>query len=170
MSNHESLAIHLYRHTHGTYYGGPFVISREAEILIVEDNPGDVRLVEEAFQDGHLDNSLHVVTDGKEALDFVHRRSDHEDAPRPDIVLLDLTLPRVDGEEVLHEIKHHPEFGDVPVVILSGLDEDLVESRDLDEDADEDGVLEKPIEPDEFLDEICALEGFRLAIVHADDE
>jgi CheY-like chemotaxis protein len=144
--------------------------SEEAQILIVEDNPGDVRLIEEAFQDGHLNNNLHVVYDGEEALDFVYQRGDHEGAPRPDIVLLDLKLPRVDGEDVLHEIKHHSQLENVPVIVITGLDNDLIESRDLDHDADEDAVLEKPVDPGEFVGVICGFENFRLAVVRTDGE
>ncbi|AEH38809.1 response regulator [Halopiger xanaduensis] len=140
----------------------------EAQILLVEDNPGDVRLVEEAFRDGHLINQLHTVTDGQAALDFVHRRGEYADAPRPDIVLLDLKLPRVDGEDVLHEVKHHPKLEDVPVVILSGMDEERIESRDLDHDADEDAVIQKPVDPDEFVEVIREFENFRLSVVRTD--
>lgn len=137
----------------------------EAQILLVEDNPGDVRLLREAFRDGQINNQLHTVTDGQAALNFIHRQDEYEDAPRPDTVLLDLNLPRVDGEDVLHEIKHHPELGDVPVIVLSGMDESLVESRDLDHDADEDAIIEKPVEPDEFLDVIREFNDFKLSIV-----
>jgi CheY-like chemotaxis protein len=146
------------------------VTTREAQILIVDDSPGDVRLIEEAFHDGDINNNLHIVKDGQQALNFIHQRGDYEDAPQPDIVLLDLKLPRVDGEDVLHEIKHHPELGDVPVIILTGLDEDLIESRDLDDDADKDGVLKKPIDPDEFVELICGFENFRLSVVYTDDD
>ncbi|MFC7215154.1 response regulator [Saliphagus sp. GCM10025334] len=141
----------------------------EAQLLLVEDNPGDVRLIEEAFRDGHIANNLHTVTDGQAALDFIHRRGEYEDAPRPDLILLDLHLPRVDGEDVLHEIKHHEELEDVPVVILSGMDEDLVKSRDLDHDADEDAVLEKPVDPGEFVDVIREFDDFRLSVVRTDE-
>lgn len=142
----------------------------EAQILLVEDNPGDVRLIEEAFSDGRIDNQLHTVADGQQALDFVHRRGDYEDAPRPDMVLLDLRLPKVDGEDVLHEIKHHPQLDDVPVIVLSGMDEDFVESRDLDHDADEDAVIEKPVDPGEFLDVISEFDQFRLSVLRTGDD
>ena len=142
----------------------------EAQILLVEDNPGDVRLIKEAFQDGRISNHLHTVTDGQEALDFIHRRDEYEDAPRPDIILLDLNLPRVDGEDVLHEIKHQPELKQVPVIVLTGIDEDLIESRDLDHDADEDAVIEKPVDPGEFVNVIREFDSFRLSIVRAGDE
>lgn len=142
----------------------------EAQILLVEDNPGDVRLIKEAFRDGEINNHLHTVTDGREALDFIHREGDHEDAPRPDIILLDLNLPRVDGEDVLHEIKHLPELADVPVIVLSGVDEDLIESRDLDHDADEDAVIGKPVDPDEFVEVIREFDDFRLSVVRTNDD
>ncbi|UHQ99280.1 response regulator (plasmid) [Natrinema zhouii] len=139
--------------------------TNEAQILLIEDNPGDVRLLEEAFSDGQINNQLHTMTDGQAALDFIHRQDKYEDAPRPDIVLLDLNLPRVDGEDVLHEIKHHPELDDVPVIVLSGMDEDLIKSRDLDHDADEDAVMEKPVDPNEFLDVIREFDDFKLSVI-----
>ncbi|QCS41789.1 response regulator [Natrinema versiforme] len=142
--------------------------ANDAQILLIEDNPGDVRLLEEAFRDGQINNQLHTTTDGQAALDFIHRQDEYTDAPRPDIVLLDLNLPRVDGEDVLHEIKHHPELDDVPVIVLSGMDENIIESRDLDHDADEDAVIEKPINPDEFLDVVREFADFKLSIVRTD--
>lgn len=138
---------------------------QEAQLLLVEDNPGDVRLIEESFIDGRIDNNLHIVRDGQEALDFIYRRNEHEDAPRPDLVLLDLRLPKVDGEDVLHEIKHHPELEEVPVVVLAGIDEEIVESQDLDHDADEDAVIQKPVEPGEFVEVIREFDSFRLSVI-----
>ncbi|WP_222914026.1 response regulator [Natrinema sp. SYSU A 869] len=142
--------------------------SSEAVILLVEDNPGDIRLIEEAFSDGNIANTLNTVTDGQAALDFINRRGEYEDASRPDIILLDLKLPKVDGEDVLHEIKHHPELDHVPVIILTGMDEDLTKSRDLDHDADEDAVLEKPVDPGEFVEVIRSFGKFRLAVMRED--
>ncbi|WP_339104004.1 response regulator [Haloterrigena salinisoli] len=142
----------------------------EAQIVLIEDNPGDVRLFEEAFRDGQINNQLHIIPDGQAALDFIHRQDEYEDAPHPDIVLLDLNLPRVDGEDVLHEIKHQPELDDVPVIVLSGVDEDLIESRDLDHDADEDAVIEKPVDPDEFLNVIREFDTFQLSVVRTGDD
>jgi DNA-binding response OmpR family regulator len=109
------------------------------------------------------------VPDGEAALDFIYREGEYEDAPRPDIVLLDLHLPKVDGEDVLHEVKHHPDLADVRVIVLSGVDDDYIEARDLDHDADEDAVLEKPIDPDEFLDVIREFDSYAVSIVRADD-
>lgn len=142
--------------------------SSEAVILLVEDNPGDIRLIEESFSDGNIANTLHTVTDGQAALDFIYQRNEYEDAPRPDIVLLDLNLPKVDGEDVLHEIKHHPELDHVLVIVLTGMDEGLIESRDLDHDADEDAILEKPVDPGEFAEVIRSFEQFRLAVMRED--
>lgn len=140
----------------------------EAVILLVEDHPGDVRLIEEVFSDGDITNTLHTVTDGQTALDFIYQREEYEDAPQPDIVLLDLKLPKVDGEEVLHEIKHHPELNDVPVIVLTGVDDDLIEARDLDHDADEDAILEKPVDPGEFVEIIRSFKQFQLAVMRDD--
>ncbi|UHQ99014.1 response regulator (plasmid) [Natrinema zhouii] len=142
--------------------------SSEAVILLVEDNPGDVRLIEETFSGGNIENTLNAVTDGQSVLDFIYQRGEYNDAPRPDIILLDLNLPKVDGEDVLHEIKHHPELDHVPVVILTGMKEDLIESRDLDHDADEDAVLKKPVDPGEFVEVIRSFEQFQLAVMRVD--
>lgn len=142
----------------------------EAEILLIEDNPGDVRLIEETFRDRIFSNTLHTVSDGREALDFIHREGEYEDAVRPGLILLDLMLPRVDGEEVLHEIKHHPDLGDVPVVILAGMDEEVIESRDLDHDADEDAVIEKPIDLGELAEVLGELDGLKLSVICTDTE
>lgn len=139
-----------------------------ANILLVDDNPGDIRLVQETFDDGQLANELYTLTDGESALDFIHRRGEYEDAPRPDIVLVDFYMQKVDGEEVLHEVKHHPDLRGVPVIILTGGDDDYIESQDLDHDADEDAVLQKPLDLDEFFDVIREFDGFQLAIHRVD--
>lgn len=139
--------------------------SSEAIILLIEDNPGDVRLIEEAFSDDNIANTLYTVNDGQAALDFINQRGEYEDAPRPDITLLDLKLPKVDGEAVLHEIKRHPELDQVPVIVLTGMDKDLIESRDFDHYADEDAVLEKPVDPGEFVEIIRSFEQFRLTVM-----
>ncbi|MDS0474664.1 response regulator [Natrinema sp. 1APR25-10V2] len=137
----------------------------EAVILLVEDNPGDIRLIEEAFSDANIGNTLNTVTDGHAARDFIHQRDAYEDAPRPDIILLDLHLPKVDGKDILYEIKHHPELDDVPVIVLTGLNKDLVESRELNDDADEDAILEKPVDLGEFVKVIQSFEQFRVAVM-----
>ena len=101
---------------------------RAIEILMVEDNPGDVRLTREALKGGKIWNQLHVVEDGVAALDFLHRRAPHTDAPRPDLILLDLNLPKKDGREVLAAIKSDESLKLIPVVILttSQAEEDVI--------------------------------------------
>lgn len=138
-------------------------------ILVVEDHPGDVRLIEEAFAESDLHIDLHAVTDGQAALEFINREGEYVNAPRPDLALLDLVMPGPDGEDVLHAIKHHPELGHVPVVFLTGMDDDYVKSQDLDHDADEDGVLQKPFDIDEFLDLLKEFEGLELSTPRAGD-
>ncbi|WP_415382461.1 response regulator [Halosimplex sp. TS25] len=134
-----------------------------ADILLVEDNPGDVRLTREAFRDGHIRNALHVVTDGVEALDFLRQRGDHADAPRPDVVLLDLNLPRKNGDEVLDEIRDDPELERLPVVVLtsSKAQEDVVESYELQANA----YLTKPVDPSEFIETVQSIQEFWLCVV-----
>src|ERR1041385_1837149 len=92
---------------------------RPIEILLVEDNPGDARLAKEALKEARVFNNLNVAKDGEEALEFLHRRGKHEHAPRPDLILLDLNLPRKDGREVLAEIKAHDSIKRIPVVVLT---------------------------------------------------
>jgi CheY-like chemotaxis protein len=133
------------------------------DILLVEDNPGDVRLIREAFAERDIAVDLEVVTDGASALDFVHQRGDHDDAPRPEMVLLDLNLPKVDGLEVLEELKSDPELRRIPVVVLTGSEaqEDVVESYDRHTNA----YLTKPIDPDEFASLVQSFERFWLSLV-----
>ncbi|WP_436923996.1 response regulator [Halosimplex amylolyticum] len=134
-----------------------------ADILLVEDNPGDVRLTQEAFKEGQICNTLHVVTDGVEALDFLHRRDAHADAPRPDIVLLDLNLPRKNGDEVLDEIRADSTLERLPVVILtsSSAEEDVVQSYELQANA----YLTKPVDPTEFIETVRSIQEFWLSVV-----
>lgn len=133
------------------------------DVLLVEDNPGDVRLTREAFDEAKINNSLHVVHDGEDALDFLYRRNGHEDAPRPSLVLLDLNLPRVNGETVLEEIKTDPDLCRIPVVILtsSNAEEDIVRSYESYSNA----YLTKPIDPDEFIGLVQSFEEFWLTMV-----
>lgn len=123
---------------------------RKADILLVEDNPGDVRLTQEAFKGSQIRNTLHVVRDGVEALDFLHQRGEYADAPRPGIILLDLNLPRRDGTDVLESIKTSAsDLSRIPVLVLtsSTAESDVVRSYDLQANA----YLTKPIDPDEFV-------------------
>lgn len=134
-----------------------------ADVLLVEDNPGDARLTREAFREGNIRVTLHVVTDGIEALDFLHRRRAYEDASRPDIVLLDINLPRLNGDEVLAEMREDPDLEYIPVVVLtsSAAEEDVARLYDRNANA----YLTKPIDPDEFIDTVRTLEQFWLSLV-----
>jgi len=137
--------------------------SGPADILLVEDNPGDVRLTQEALDAGRFHNTLHVVTDGVDALDFLNRRGEYADAPRPDVVLLDLNLPRMDGDEVLAAIRDDEDLRSLPVVVLtsSQADEDVRRSYELQANA----YLSKPVDPDEFVDVMRSFQEFWLSVV-----
>ena len=138
-------------------------VTEPASILLVEDNPGDVRLTEEAFSEGNIRNTLHVATDGVEALDFLHRRGEHAAAPRPDVILLDLNLPRKNGDEVLAEIDDDPDLSRIPVIVLtsSEAEEDVAKSYELQANA----YLTKPVDPDEFIETIRSFQTFWLEVV-----
>ncbi|HEY0157262.1 MAG TPA: response regulator [Thermoanaerobaculia bacterium] len=133
------------------------------EILLVEDNPGDARLAQEALKDSKLQNVLHVVRDGVEAMDFLRRQGKHAGAPRPDLVVLDLNLPRKDGREVLAEIKTDDSLKRIPVVILttSRDEEDVLKSYDLHANC----YITKPIDLQQFIKVVRSIEDFWLTIV-----
>ena len=141
---------------------------RPVEILLVEDNPGDVRLTREALKDAKVLNNLSVVGDGEEALDFLHRRGRYSSAPRPDLILLDLNLPRKDGREVLEEIKKDDALMVIPVVVLttSKAEEDVVRSYKLHANC----YIPKPVDFDRFMEVIRQLENFWLAVVRLPQE
>ena len=136
---------------------------RPIDLLLVEDNPGDVRLVQEAFQDAHLVNTPHVVTDGAEALDFVYQRGEHESAPRPDLILLDWYLPQVSGGDVLAEPKSDSTLCQIPVIVMSGsqAQEDVIKSYSSQASA----YITKPVEPDAFIETVRSLEKFWISVV-----
>lgn len=106
--------------------------SKRVDILVVEDNPGDVRLITEALKKSNLSATLHVVSDGEQALQFLERSEPYENAPLPDLMLLDLNLPRLSGEEVLAELKTHPTNRRIPVIVLtsSQAQEDILKAYD----------------------------------------
>lgn len=139
-----------------------------AHVLLVEDNPGDVRLTREAFEEGCVATTLHVVEDGVAALDFLFRRGDYADAPRPDLVLLDLNLPRKNGDEVLTEMHADPVVKRTPVVVLtsSNAEKDVVRSYELCAN----GYLTKPVDPNEFIETIRSVERFWLTDVRLPGE
>lgn len=133
------------------------------DILLVEDSPGDIRLTREALKEGKVRNNLHVVQDGEEALAFLRHESAFDEAPRPDLVLLDLNLPRIDGREVLREMKEDPNLKRIPVVVLttSTADEDVLRVYDLAANC----YIPKPVELDRFLDVVRSIEDFWLTVV-----
>jgi len=133
------------------------------EILMVEDNPGDVRLTQEALKEGKVRNKMHVVGDGVEALAFLRREGKYADAPRPDLILLDLNLPRKNGSEVLTEIKEDPDLRRIPVVILtiSQAEEDILKTYDLHANC----YISKPVDLDQFIKVVKSIEDFWFSIV-----
>ena len=133
------------------------------EILLVEDNPGDERLTREALKEGKVYNNLHWVKDGVDALDFLHQRGKHKDAPRPDIILLDLNLPKKDGREVLQEIKSDAELRRIPVVVLttSKAEEDVLRTYDLHAHS----YVTKPVDLEKFMVVVKTIDSFWLTVV-----
>ncbi len=139
------------------------MIGRPIEILLVEDNPGDVRLTQEALKEGKVRNKLHVVEDGVEALAFLRQEGEYAESPRPDLILLDLNLPRKNGREVLAEIKEHPNLRRIPVVILtvSQAEEDVLRTYDLHANC----YVTKPVDLEQFIKVVASIEDFWLTIV-----
>ena len=133
------------------------------EILLVEDNPGDHRLTKEALHEGKVYNNLHWVKDGVDALDFLKQRGRHAQAPRPDIILLDLNLPKKDGREVLSEIKQDADLRTIPVVILttSQAEEDVLRSYDLHANC----YVSKPVDLEQFIVVVKSIDMFWLTVV-----
>jgi CheY-like chemotaxis protein len=139
------------------------VETRPVDILLVEDNPGDVRLTKEALKDAKVLNEIYVARDGVEAMQFVHREGSFANAPMPDLILLDLNLPRKDGREVLAEIKKDPKLQHIPVVVLttSKADEDIIKTYNLHANA----YITKPVDLNRFVEIMHALEQFWFTIV-----
>jgi CheY-like chemotaxis protein len=133
------------------------------DVLLVEDDEGDVLMTREAFEHYKIRNTLHVVTDGEQALQFVHRTGDYEDAPRPGLIMLDLNLPRRDGLEVLAELKGDPDLRLIPVVILttSQAEEDIIRSYSLHANA----YVTKPVDFEQFIDAIRQIDSFFITVV-----
>jgi chemotaxis family two-component system response regulator Rcp1 len=133
------------------------------EILLVEDNPGDVRLTREALKEGKVLNNLSVAQDGIEALAFLRREGKYSNAIHPDIILLDLNLPKKDGREVLAEIKNDPDLRRIPVVILttSKAEEDILQSYNLHANC----YITKPVDLDQFITVVQSVEDFWFTIV-----
>jgi chemotaxis family two-component system response regulator Rcp1 len=133
------------------------------KILLVEDNPGDARLTFEALRDAKVRNEVSHVVDGEQAMEFLHRQGRFADAPKPDLILLDLNLPKKDGRAVLAEIKSHEGLRRIPVVILttSQAEKDVMATYDLHANC----YISKPVDLDEFMEVVRRIEGFWLTIV-----
>ena len=133
------------------------------EVLLVEDDPGDVVLIQEAFEDNKVRNRLHCVSDGVDALRFLRRQDEFADAPRPDLILLDLNLPRKDGREVLAEVKTDEQLQQIPVVVLttSKLEEDVLRSYKLHANA----YVTKPVDFDRFIEVVRQIDEFFVTVV-----
>jgi chemotaxis family two-component system response regulator Rcp1 len=136
---------------------------RPIEILLVEDNPGDVRLTQESLRESKVRNNLHVAPDGVAALDFLHRDGRYAGVPRPDLILLDLNLPKKDGREVLAEIKADPALKTIPVVVLttSSAEQDVLRSYELQAAS----YITKPVDLEQFITVVKSIEDFWLTIV-----
>ena len=137
--------------------------SDEIHVLLVEDDPGDVLMTQEAFEHHKLRNQLHVVSDGVEALSFLRREGEHADAPRPGLVLLDLNLPRKDGRQVLEEVKNDESLRSIPIVVLttSQAEEDILRSYNLHANA----YVAKPVDFERFIDVIRQIDDFFVTVV-----
>ena len=143
-------------------------VGRPIEILLVEDNPGDVRLTREALTANKIRNTLHVVADGVQALAFLRKQGKHANAPRPNLILLDLNLPKKDGREVLAEIKGDPDLRRIPVVVLttSGAEEDILKAYDLNANC----YVTKPVNFDSFIQVVKSIESFWVMVVELPPE
>jgi CheY-like chemotaxis protein len=141
----------------------PFEAEREIQVLLVEDDPGDVLMTREAFEDYKVHNQLHVVNDGEQAMAFLRQEGEYADLPRPDLVLLDLNLPRMDGRQVLDAIKSDPELSSIPVVVLttSEAEDDVLRSYSLHANA----YVTKPVDFEGFIEAIKQIDHFFVSVV-----
>ncbi len=136
---------------------------RAIEILLVEDDPGDELITREAFEHNKLKNNLHVAHDGEEGLDFLYQRGPYEGAPRPDLILLDLNLPKYDGRQLLEKVKSDPDLSRIPVVVLttSTAEEDILRSYELHANA----YVTKPVDLDQFINAVRQIDEFFIQVV-----
>jgi chemotaxis family two-component system response regulator Rcp1 len=138
-------------------------LPKHIEILLIEDSPADILLTREAFEESRILNTLHVAEDGVQAMDFLRKRSAHASAPRPDLILLDLNLPRKNGREVLAEIKADPDLSKIPIVVLttSSAEEDVLKAYDLNANC----YVVKPVGFDNFMEAMQSIRHFWFSIV-----
>lgn len=134
------------------------VATRPLDVLLVEDDPGDELITREAFEHATVTSTLHVARDGQDGLDFLYRRGAHRDAPRPDLILLDLNLPKYDGRQLLQTLKTDSDLGHIPVVVLttSSAEEDILRSYQLHANA----YITKSVDVDQFMDTVRQIEEF----------
>jgi CheY-like chemotaxis protein len=139
------------------------VEGRAIDILLVEDDAGDELITREAFEHNKLKNRLHVAHDGEEGLNYLYRRGQYHDAPRPDLILLDLNLPKYDGRQLLEKIKSDPDLSRIPVVVLttSSAEEDILRSYELHANA----YVTKPVDLDQFISAVRQIDEFFLQVV-----
>ena len=133
------------------------------EILLVEDNPGDARLCQEALKESKILNNLHIAKDGQEALDFIFKIGEYQDVPTPDLIILDLNLPKVHGKDVLRQVKENENTKKIPVVVLSSskAEEDIIKSYELHANS----YITKPLDFNQFIEIVKELNEFWLGIV-----
>ena len=136
---------------------------RAIDILLVEDDPGDELITREAFEHNKLKNRLHVAHDGEEGLNYLYRRGEFADAPRPDLILLDLNLPKYGGRQLLEKIKSDPDLAGIPVVVLttSSAEEDIIKSYKLHANA----YVTKPVDLDQFMKAVRQIDEFFVQVV-----
>ena len=136
---------------------------RAIDVLLVEDDPGDVLITREVLEYNKINNTVHVASDGQEGLDFLYRRGAHADAPQPDLILLDLNLPKYDGRQLLEQIKSDADLCHIPVVVLttSSAEEDVLESYKLHANA----YVTKPVDVDQFMSAVRKIDEFFIQVV-----
>lgn len=136
---------------------------RAIDVLLVEDDPGDVLLTREVMEHNEITKTLHVASDGQEGLDFLYKRGAHADAPQPDLILLDLNLPKYDGRQLLEQIKSDADLCHIPVVVLttSSAEEDVLTSYQLHANA----YVTKPVDVDQFMKAVRQIDEFFIQVV-----
>jgi CheY-like chemotaxis protein len=136
---------------------------RAIDVLLIEDDPGDELITREAFEHNKINNNLHVARDGEQGLHFLYREGDYAEAPRPDLILLDLNLPKYDGRQLLERIKSDPDLCHIPVVVLttSAAEEDILRSYKLHANA----YVTKPVDLDQFMGAVRQIDEFFVQVV-----